>query len=221
VFKAALPGSGGGKSATKNTWVPAFAGMSGAGSASRCNRPFTWAAHDAHMLAVLAAVLVLAFPALVIVAALRDTVSYTIPNWISLALIGIFPLAALATGLPLPQLGLHVVVGFLALIAGIGMFAMRWIGGGDAKLFAAAALWLGWPAAVTYLAATGIAGGALALSLLAIRSMWLRRYASAGPAWLARLAEPGENVPYGLAIAIGALAAFPASPFAAAFEAIR
>lgn len=175
----------------------------------------------ASMLAVLAAVLVLAFPALVITAALRDTVSYTIPNWISLALIGVFPAAALAVGLPLPQLGLHVAVGFLALIAGMGMFAMRWIGGGDAKLFAAAALWLGWPAALPYLAATGIAGGGLALTLLAIRSMWLRRYAAAGPAWLARLAEPGENVPYGLAIAIGALAAFPASPFAAAFEALR
>jgi len=38
-----------------------------------------------------------------------------------------------------------------------------------------------------------------------------------GPAWFARLAEPGENVPYGLAIAVGALLALPASPFMAAF----
>jgi len=38
-----------------------------------------------------------------------------------------------------------------------------------------------------------------------------------GPAWFSRLAEPGENVPYGVAIAAGALLAFPASPFMAAF----
>ena len=56
-----------------------------------------------------------------------------------------------------------------------------------------------------------LAGGVLAVSLLAMRSMLLRRYVSAGPAWLSRLAEPGENVPYGLAICIGGLAAYPAS----------
>ena len=72
----------------------------------------------APMLAVLAAVLVLAFPALTLAAAFKDATSYTIPNWISLALIGVFPVAALAVGVPLPQLGLHVVVGFLALIVG-------------------------------------------------------------------------------------------------------
>ena len=37
-----------------------------------------------------------------------------------------------------------------------------------------------------------------------------------GPSWLSRLAEPGEGVPYGLAIAIGGLAAFPQTPFLAA-----
>ena len=162
-----------------------------------------------HALQILA---VAAFPALVIVAALKDTVSYTIPNWVSLALIAAFPLAALAVGLPLPVAGVHLAVGAVALVAGMGMFAAGWIGGGDAKLFAAAALWLGLPAALTYLAVTGLAGGALAVGLLALRSGYVRPYALNGPPWFARLAEPGENVPYGLAIAIGALAAFPLSP---------
>jgi prepilin peptidase CpaA len=57
----------------------------------------------------------------------------------------------------------------------------------------------------------------LAVSLLALRSSYLRPYVVTGPAWFSRLAEPGENVPYGLAIAIGALAAFPGSPFMPAF----
>src|SRR4051812_30411883 len=91
--------------------------------------------------------LLLVFPALVIFAGLKDLTSYTIPNWISLALIAAFPLAALAAGLPLAGLGLHAGVGAAALVAAMVMFALGWIGGGDAKLFAAAGLWLGWPAA--------------------------------------------------------------------------
>jgi prepilin peptidase CpaA len=63
-----------------------------------------------------------------------------------------------------------------------------------------------------------MAGGAVALSLLALRSGYLRPYVVTGPAWVARLAEPGENVPYGVAIAVGALAAFPGSPFMAALQ---
>jgi prepilin peptidase CpaA len=96
----------------------------------------------------------------------------------------------------------------------VGLFAAGWIGGGDAKLFAAAALWVGWPAGVTYLAATCIAGGGLAVALLGLRSTWVRPYLPGGPAWFGRLVEPGENVPYGLAIAVGALVAFPASDLA-------
>lgn len=169
------------------------------------------------MLHLLQAVLVAAFPALVITAALKDVTSYTIPNRLSLALLAAFVPAALAMGLPLPMLGVHAGVGALGLIAGMAMFALGWIGGGDAKLFAAAALWLGWPAGATYAAMTGMAGGAVALSLLALRSGYMRPYVVTGPAWFARLAEPGENVPYGVAIAVGALVAFPGSPFAAAF----
>jgi len=154
---------------------------------------------------------ILIFPALVITAALRDVVSYTIPNWISAALIAGFPVAALAQGLPLQTVGINLGVGVAALILGMFMFAMRWIGGGDAKLFAAAALWLGWPAVPMYLGVTGIAGGAVAVGLLSLRSPLVAGYVVNSPAWLRRLAEPGENVPYGVAIAVGGLTAFPAS----------
>jgi len=169
----------------------------------------------------IAAALALAFPALVIVGAVRDTVSYTIPNWVSLALVGLFPLAALAVQLPAPTLGLHLLVGVAALVTGMVMFALRWVGGGDAKLFAAAALWLGWHDPLSFIGVTGVAGGALTLLLLSLRSMYLRPYALGGPGWLVRLAEPGAAVPYGVAIAAGALAAFPATPFAAALDTLR
>jgi prepilin peptidase CpaA len=96
------------------------------------------------------------------------------------------------------------------LAAGIAMFALGWIGGGDAKLFAACALWMGWPGILPFLMWTSIAGGGLAVMLL-----WSRKLAAAlpalGPAWFGRLMQPKGDVPYGLAIAVGALAAFPVS----------
>jgi len=163
------------------------------------------------MIHALQTLLLLIFPALVIAAAVRDLTSFTIPNTLPLALIVAFPVAALALGLPLSAIGLGFAVGAAALVVGMGMFAARWIGGGDAKLFAAAALWLGLPGLMTYLLITGVAGGVLAVSLLALRSTPVRAVMPAGPAWFARLAQPGENVPYGVAIAVGALAAFPAT----------
>ncbi len=159
--------------------------------------------------------LLLIFPLLVIAGALKDLTSFTIPNKISLALAAVFPVAAVALGLPLGAIGLSVAVGVAALVIGMGMFAAGWIGGGDAKLFAAAALWLGLPASASYLLFTCMAGGALAIGLLGLRSQRVRAVMPAGPAWFTRLAEPGENVPYGVAIAVGALAAFPVSPLAA------
>lgn len=166
------------------------------------------------MISIVQLALLLIFPAMVVIGALRDLTSFTIPNWTSAVLIvGFFP-AAFACGLTLDAFGPHLLVGAAALIAGVGMFALRWIGGGDAKLFAAAALWFGWPAAIPYLLMTAYAGGALATLLISLRSPLLRPYVLNGPAWFSRLAEPKESVPYGVAIAAGALLAFPASPLA-------
>jgi prepilin peptidase CpaA len=74
-----------------------------------------------------------------------------------------------------------------------------------------AGLWMGLGALLPYLLVTALAGGALAVTLLALRSVWVRPIAARGPGWFGRLATPGENVPYGIAIAFGALAAFPES----------
>jgi prepilin peptidase CpaA len=155
--------------------------------------------------------LLLIFPALTIVGALRDLTSYTIPNWISgLLILGFLP-AALSLGLPLPTIGLHLGVGVAALVIGMAMFALNWIGGGDAKLFAASALWLGWSASMDYLLITAVAGGILTFALLGLRSPLVRPYVLSGPGWVGRLAEPKGDLPYGVAIAVGALVAFPGS----------
>ena len=166
------------------------------------------------MFSLLGPILAFAFAALVLTAAVKDALSFTIPNWISLALVALFPLAGLANGAPLALLGPHVGVGAAALVVGMVMFALRWLGGGDAKLFAAVALWLGWPALGTFVVVAALAGGGLALILLTLRSAVLRHLVLMGPSWVTRLAEPSEGVPYGVAIAVGAFAAFPGSPLA-------
>lgn len=171
------------------------------------------------MISALQTALLAVFPALVIVAGLRDLTSFTIPNWISAILIAAFLPAAFACGLPLSVIGLHIGVGLGGLILAMGMFAFGWIGGGDAKLFAAAALWLGWPAAGIFVLVTTIAGGALAMGLLAARSDWVRTHTPlAAPDWTQRLMRPNESVPYGVAIAAGALFAFPGCALVAALQ---
>ena len=157
----------------------------------------------------------LPFPVLVLAAAAKDLTSYTIPNWISLALAAAFAPAAGAAwfaGAPVPDLMLCVGVGAGALLAGIVMFTFGWVGGGDAKLFAACALWIGASGLAPFLLWTAMAGGVLSVTILIAR----RRMAGGPEAdgWLPRLLTPGGPVPYGLAISAGALAAFVQSPLA-------
>jgi len=154
------------------------------------------------------------FATLVIIAALKDLSSFTIPNWISAALALAFAPAALLVGASLGLIGASFAVGVGVLLLAAGMFALGWIGGGDAKLMAAAALWVGLRGLAPFALYTALAGGALALALVTLRSSWIRPLAEAGPAWAKRLATPGEAAPYGVAIAFGELAAFAINPLA-------
>jgi len=157
-------------------------------------------------------ILLAVFPLLVVVAAVKDATSYTIPNWISLALLGAFvPAAAVAWNaqVPLAVIATCVGIGFAALLAGMAMFAFGWIGGGDAKLLAASALWLGLEGLAPFLFWTTIAGGMLSAMLLVARRYGAEFVGDAAPAWVLRLLDLKAAVPYGVAIAFGALMAFP------------
>ena len=79
-----------------------------------------------------------------------------------------------------------------------------------AKLLAGCALWMGWPTVLPFLLATALAGGALALILMQMRSNLLKPYLQRGPAWMERLVTAPDS-PYGLAIAVGALVMLPQS----------
>ena len=83
-------------------------------------------------------------------------------------------------------------------------FACGWIGGGDAKLAAATALWLGFGNLFSYLVYASLLGGALTLLIVQFRTMPLPRLL-AGREWAERLHSQGAGVPYGVALAAAAL----------------
>jgi prepilin peptidase CpaA len=159
-------------------------------------------------------------PALVIVGGLHDLLTMKIPNWVSIALTLLFFPVALMAGLGPAVLAIHVGVGLAALFVGAGMFALRWIGGGDAKLMAATCLWLGLSGSGMFLLWTGVVGGLFCLFLMMARQH-LQMVTPFAPAWAARLLEPKGDIPYGVAIAIGALLAFPGADLMQAFAPIQ
>lgn len=157
--------------------------------------------------------LVFVFPGLLVGAAVWDLMSYTIPNKLICALLTVFctVLAALAltgSGLTWQDAGFHLLAGFVALLAGMALFAAGYIGGGDAKLFAAASLWLGWNALFEYTILATLLGGALTLGLLVFRRIPLPIFL-ARQTWVARLADPREGIPYGVALSAAALLVLP------------
>jgi len=152
--------------------------------------------------------LVVAVPALLALAAGWDTASFTIPNAIPLALTAAFLVFALSAPMPLASAGLHIGAGAAGLAIGFGLFAFGFVGGGDAKLFAAATLWLGFQEMVEFAVWSSLFGGALALAVLGLRSLALPP-AFANQGWLMRLHDARSGIPYGVALAAGALASLP------------
>ena len=167
-------------------------------------------------MAILQLLLLAVLPALVIVAGLKDLTSMKIPNWISGVLILSFFPAALVMGLPPIAIATHLGVAVVVLLVGMGLFALRLLGGGDVKLMASACLWLGPTASGLFVLATAAIGGLFCLILLLGRAH-LQPWVPAGSGWVARLMTPRGDIPYGVAIAVGALVVWPESPLMAAF----
>ena len=150
----------------------------------------------------------LVLPVLLLAAAASDLASFTIPNFLTLAVAACFlPFLALAH-LPLAMVAAHLGAGLAGLVLGFGLFALGYIGGGDAKLFAGIALWLGLHDLAAYALAASVLGGLLTLTILGLRQLPLPALA-ARQDWILRLHGEKSGIPYGVALAAGALVMLP------------
>jgi prepilin peptidase CpaA len=160
------------------------------------------------MLMIADAIRLALFPAMMAFAASSDLFTMTISNRVTLMLVGGFFALAVITGINAAEMLSHVSAGSVVLIAGFGLFARGIIGGGDAKLAAAAALWLGFDHLLPYLLLASLLGGALSVGLIWFRMAplpeWLARQA-----WVERLHGRDAGIPYGIALAAAALAVYP------------
>ncbi|AMJ62332.1 A24 family peptidase [Bosea sp. PAMC 26642] len=153
-------------------------------------------------------VIIVIFPAAMAFAAASDLLTMTISNKLSLILIAAFVVCAFAVPLSLSQIGLHFAAGGLVLAICFGMFAAGWIGGGDAKLAAATALWFGFGQLLPYLLIASVFGGVMTLVILKLRGHPLPIVAE-NWGWLRRLHAANSGVPYGIALAFSALLVLP------------
>lgn len=149
------------------------------------------------------------FPALMAYAAVSDLLTMRISNRVSIALVAAFLALALTSGMPLQVvLMVHIACGAAVLILTFALFSFGWIGGGDAKLAAATAVWLGWPNLFDYGLQASILGALLTIGILYLRKYRLPERLR-NRQWLARLHAAGNGVPYGIALAVAGLAIYP------------
>lgn len=163
------------------------------------------------------AILVLAlavFAGAMLIGAASDLYRYEIPNEASIAIVAAFLPAAFAAGLGFLDILVGLAIGFGCMIIGIGLFAINLFGGGDVKLLAAGAVWAGWEALPSYLFLVAISGGLLSLALILFRRLRLPNRLN-GIGWIHAIHTPGNSVPYGVAIAAGALILLPRLPILA------
>ena len=158
------------------------------------------------------AIRLLLFPALMAFAASSDLVTMTISNRVSLVLIASFFVLATMWGMPLAEIGMHTGAAATVLVVAFIFFARGWIGGGDAKLAAATALWLGFDQLLNYLIIASLLGGVLTLAIVRFRLMPLPSLL-ANQEWAKRLHRMDTGIPYGIALAIAALLIYPDTPW--------
>ena len=149
-----------------------------------------------------------------VMAGVSDYASLRIPNWLTGCFAGLFPAVALLVGHDVDWLS-HLEAGLSVLLAAFALFACRIVGGGDAKLLAATALWIGLGHLAPFLVLTALAGGAFALSLMLVRSPFGQASLLTMFRRLPSLARPDNPIPYGIPIAIAGILLAPSLSFLA------
>jgi prepilin peptidase CpaA len=170
---------------------------------------------------VIAASVFVILPLCLAIAALSDLLTMTIPNRVSLLMAGTFLAVAPLSGLPLDAIGMSLLAALIVFLICFALFALNVMGGGDAKLLSATALWFGFtPSLLLFISSVGLFGGFLTFAILLVRGQSNTILAMGLP--IPNSLILAKKIPYGIAIAAGGFVAFPSSPiFIATLEALR
>ncbi len=146
-------------------------------------------------------------------AAWSDFRGFRIPNMVSLVILGVFVvtyagLSALGEReIVFMSLRSHIAAAFLVFVATLAMFALKQLGAGDSKFATVIALWVGLPGLVPFLLYMSLTGGLIAVISLVLKKKKLFAHPPEG-SWIDRAQQGHPSVPYGIALAVGALVAF-------------
>lgn len=150
-------------------------------------------------------------PLCLAMAAFSDILTMTIPNRVSIILAASFFVVAPFSGMDLATFGWSVAASLIVFSGCFALFALNVMGGGDAKILSAAALWYGFNIdLVAFLGFTGIYGGFLALIVLMIRANQNTLLVSPIPIPM-HFFKDRAGIPYGVAIGAAAFSTFPDS----------
>lgn len=158
---------------------------------------------------MLEAAIIVIFPMCMALGAMTDLISMTIPNRVSILLAGSFLIIAPLVGMDLTTFGWHLLAGASVFVVCFLLFAINAMGGGDAKILASSALWFGFGSElIEYLTYVGYFGAILTILVLILRANSNVLMSSKIPMPL-YVYKSSAGVPYGIAIGIAALIAFP------------
>lgn len=158
---------------------------------------------------MLVAAIFIVFPFCMAYAAISDMLSMTIANRVSLLLVATFLILAPLTGMTWSDYGWHLAAGIVVLSVTFTLFAIGGMGGGDAKLLAATALWMGFgQELMQYLVYSAALGGLLTMLILVYRRSPLSVYTGHN-IFLRNLADRDVGIPYGIALGLGGIATYP------------
>jgi len=141
-------------------------------------------------------------------AGISDLTSFKIRNGLMLGFLLAYAALAPVSGFAVHEIGWSAAAAVAVLLVAFIVFALGWIGGGDAKLAAVTALWVGADHTADYLLYTALFGGAFTLGVLMFRRLPLPAVFQGTP-WIARLHLASSGVPYGVAMAVAGLVVFP------------
>jgi len=139
---------------------------------------------------------------LLVAAALWDAVTLTIPNYLVLAVLALYAVS-LTVNFDLSDILFDILAAAIVFAVCFILFALGWLGGGDAKLAPGAALWAGYDGLMEFVIAMTLAGGFLAIVLLVLRAGL--RTAGASQERLPEVLKWAGPIPYGIAISVGAI----------------